>query len=163
MGDELQASGGCGEQKGSRLAVVGGGALNRHLLHTILIYGHCLPLSAPSFSNTPSPPRSEGFTPRLPQFPQLPVVADSNSIVLLRTEANGVINYLLSAGLSSECDQYLRLSFRAALQCSPSPTPTAREEKVWAATLALPSDPEQGVCSLGPGMELLSRLEEEQG
>lgn len=119
------------------------------------------PLSAPSFSNTPSP--SEGFTPRLPQFPQLPVVAVSNSIVLLSTEANGVINYLLSAGLSSECDQYLRLSFRAALLCSPSPTPTAQEEKVWAATLALPSDREQGVWGLGPGIELLSRLGEEQG
>lgn len=44
MGDELQASGGCGEQKGSRLAVVEGGALNRHLFHTILTYGLCPPL-----------------------------------------------------------------------------------------------------------------------
>lgn len=38
-------------------------------------------------------------------FPTLPVVAVSNSIVLLGTEANGVINYLLSAGPSSERDR----------------------------------------------------------
>lgn len=38
-------------------------------------------------------------------FPTLPVVAVSNSIVLLGAEANGVINYLLSAGPGSERDR----------------------------------------------------------
>lgn len=47
VGDELRASGDWAKQEGSKRAVVGGGALNRHSLHTILIYGLCPPLSAP--------------------------------------------------------------------------------------------------------------------
>lgn len=86
--------------------------------------------------------------PSLSPSPQLPVVAVSNSIVLPGTEANGVINYLLSAGLSSECDQYPLLSFRAARLCSPSPTPhssgTAGPGQVWAAIWGLLSDGETG-------------------
>lgn len=68
-------------------------------------------------------PPQKGSPQPAPQSPRLPVVVVSNSIVLPGTEANGVINYLLSAGLSSECDQYPLLSFRAARLCSPSPTP----------------------------------------
>lgn len=83
----------------------------------------------------------------VPQSPQLPVVAVSNSIVLPGTEANGVINYLLSAGLSSESDQYPLLSFRAARLCSPGPTPIAMArqdlDKVWATIWGLPLIVEQ--------------------
>lgn len=60
----------------------------------------CAPLSPCSLGLSSSFP----VHPRGP-FPTLPVVAVSNSIVLLGTEANGVINYLLSAGPSSEGDR----------------------------------------------------------
>lgn len=58
----------------------------------------------------PVSPCSRGLSSSFPvhprgPFPTLPVVAVSNSIVLLGTEANGVINYLLSAGPSSEGDR----------------------------------------------------------
>lgn len=118
--------------------------------------------SAPSLYTlaplTPLPPL-RGSPQAVPQSPQLPVVAVSNSIVLLRTEANGVINYLLSAGLSSECDQYRRLSFRAARLCSPSPTPTPTaagprrsELRPWPSHLI----ENREFWGLGPGAGLLS-------
>lgn len=59
----------------------------------------------------------------VPQSPQLPVVAVSNSIVLPGTEANGVINYLLSAGLSSECDQYPSCHSGQSACAAPAPPP----------------------------------------
>lgn len=61
----------------------------------------------------------------VPQSPQLPVVAVSNSIVLPGTEANGVINYLLSAGLSSECDQYPSCHSGQSACAAPAPPPIA--------------------------------------
>lgn len=146
---------GAGESRRGQLWL-GVGALCKPLLHTILTYGLCPPSLCLSSSNTTS--LLWGLHPQAaPQFPQLPVVAVSNSIVLLGTEANGVINYLLSAGLSSECDQYHRLSFRAARLCSPSPTPTAGQRRsglpLWPSHLI-----ENRGWGLGPGMGLLPTL-----
>lgn len=57
----------------------------------------------------------------LPQgaFTSLSVVAVSNSIVLVGTEANGVINYLLSAGLSLENNQYVVLVIHSSSSSLP--------------------------------------------
>lgn len=62
------------------------------------------PLMCPVSQCSPACQASLPSIPRGP-FTALPVVAVSNSIVLLGTEANGVINYLLSAGPSSERNQ----------------------------------------------------------
>lgn len=82
-----------------------------HYLRSILSPPLCLPplRCAPVSQGNLGQSASFRDIPHGGAFTSLPVVAVSNSIVLLGTEANGVINYLLSAGTSSENNQYAAL------------------------------------------------------